>query len=128
MADDQIRLHATVERSRDEVLFWRPASSVSWNTQRHSHSNGQLLSLQSGLAIVETAVGTWMLPPGRCAWIPPGCYHSMRSCGDIDGWSIYLSAVFLRSSARAAGYPFAFISPDRSRIAHLKVEAKSAYD
>ena len=94
MADDPIRLHATVERSSDEVLFWRPASSVSWNTQRHSHSKGQLLALESGLAIVETAVGTWMLPPGRCAWIPPGCYHSMRSCGEIDGWSIYLSAVF----------------------------------
>ena len=73
MADDQIRLHATVERSRDEVLFWRPASPVSWNTQRHSHPKGQLLSLQFGLAIVETTAGTWMLPPGRCAWVPPGC-------------------------------------------------------
>ena len=92
MAEDQIRLHAAVERSRDEVLFWRPASSVSWNTQRHSHPKGQLLSLQSGLAILETTAGVWTLPPGRCAWVPPGCHHSLRSCGTIGGWSIYLAA------------------------------------
>lgn len=92
MAEDEIRLHAMVERSRDEVLFWRPASPVSWSTEEHSHSKGQLFSLQSGLAILETAAGVWMLPPGRCCWIPPGCRHSMRSCGNIGGWSIYLAA------------------------------------
>jgi hypothetical protein len=92
MADDQIRLHATVERSGEEVLYWRPTSPVSWNTKEHSHSKGQLFSLQSGLAVLETTAGIWMLPPGRCAWIPPGCHHSMRSCGNIIGWSIYLAA------------------------------------
>lgn len=92
MAEDKIRLHATVERSRNEVIFWRPVSPVSWNTEEHSHSKGQLFSLQSGLAVLETAAGIWMLPPGRCAWIPPGRRHSLRSCGHIGGWSIYLAA------------------------------------
>ena len=91
MAEDEIRLHKMVERSTDDVLFWRPTSSVSWSTEKHSHSKGQLLSLQSGLAILETTAGVWMLPPGRCGWIPPGCRHSMRSCGSIDGWSMYLA-------------------------------------
>jgi AraC-like DNA-binding protein len=84
--------HATVERSRDEVLFWRPEVPVAWMTGEHSHSKGQLLSLQSGLAILETTAGTWMLPPGRCAWIPPDHRHCLRSCGNIGGWSIYLVA------------------------------------
>jgi AraC-like DNA-binding protein len=92
LAEEKIRLHKTVERSADEVLFWRPTAPVSWNTEEHSHSKGQLLSLQSGLAILETTAGVWMLPPGRCGWIPPGCRHSMRSCGRIDGWSMYLAA------------------------------------
>jgi AraC-like DNA-binding protein len=92
MAEYDIRLHKLVERSTDEVLFWRPTSPVSWSTQEHSHSKGQLLSLQSGLAVMETTAGVWMLPPGRCCWIPPGCRHSMRSCGRIDGWSVYLVA------------------------------------
>lgn len=34
-----------------------------------------------------------MLPPGRCGWIPPDCRHSLRSCGRIGGWSIYLPAL-----------------------------------
>jgi AraC-like DNA-binding protein len=97
MTKDEIRLHRMVERSGDEVLFWRPASPVSWSTEEHSHSKGQLLSLQSGLAIFETTAGVWMLPPGRCCWIPPGCRHSMRSCGTIDGWSIYLAAPLCNS-------------------------------
>lgn len=97
MADEKIRLHKAVERSTDEVLFWRPTSPVSWNTEKHSHSKGQLLSLLSGLAVVETTAGVWMLPPGRCCWIPPGCRHSMRSCGSIDGWSTYLAAPLCNS-------------------------------
>jgi len=92
MAQDKSSLHKMVERSPDEVLFWRPTSQVSWNTEKHSHSKGQLLSLQSGMAILETTAGVWMLPPGRCGWIPPGYRHSMRSCGRINGWSIYLVA------------------------------------
>jgi AraC-like DNA-binding protein len=97
MAEEKIRLHKMVERSTDEVLFWRPTSSVSWSTEEHSHSKGQLLSLQSGLAILETTAGVWMLPPSRCCWIPPACHHSMRSCGKIDGWSIYLTAPLCNS-------------------------------
>jgi AraC-like DNA-binding protein len=94
---ETIRLHKGVERSTDEALFWRPTSSVSWNTEEHFHSKGQLLSLQSGLAILETTAGVWMLPPSRCCWIPPGCRHCMRSCGRIDGWSIYLAAPLCNS-------------------------------
>jgi AraC-like DNA-binding protein/mannose-6-phosphate isomerase-like protein (cupin superfamily) len=97
MTEDQIRLHAEKERSRDEVLFWRPASPVLWNTEEHSHSKGQLFSLQSGLGILKTTAGIWMLPPGRCAWIPPGRRHSMRSGGHITGWAIYLAAPLCNS-------------------------------
>ena len=97
MAEDKIRLHKMVERSTDEVVFWRPAAPVSWNTEEHSHPKGQLLSLQSGLAILQTTAGVWMLPPGRCCWLPPGCRHSMRSSGSIDGWSIYLAATLCNS-------------------------------
>jgi len=67
MAEEQIRLHKMVDRSRDEVLFWRPTSPVSWSTEEHSHSKGQLMSLQSGLAILETTAGVWMLPPAGAA-------------------------------------------------------------
>jgi AraC-like DNA-binding protein len=85
-------LHTEVEKSKEEVMFWNFDSPGVWNTEQHSHTKGQLFSLQSGLTIIETVMGNWMLPPHRCCWIPPSHRHSMRSCGDIAGWSIYLTS------------------------------------
>lgn len=60
--------------------------------ERHTHAEGQLFSLTSGLCIVETGAGSWLFPPRRCGWIPAGQPHSVRSQGQISGWSLYLAA------------------------------------
>jgi AraC-like DNA-binding protein len=56
----------------------------------HMHAEGQLFSLKSGLGIVETLGGSWLFPPQRCGWIPPGHLHSVRSRGQVSGWSLFL--------------------------------------
>ncbi|GGH01229.1 hypothetical protein GCM10011586_16050 [Silvibacterium dinghuense] len=60
--------------------------------QMHAHAQGQLFSLESGLCSIETAAGSWLFPPRRCGWIPAGHLHSMRSGGEVSGWSLYLAA------------------------------------
>jgi len=59
-------------------------------TRVASHPEAQLCGLDRGLAILETEAGAWMCPPGRCAWIPSGMVHSLRSCGQISGWTVRL--------------------------------------
>lgn len=38
----------------------------------HSHVRGQLFCVESGLVHVRTSHGSWLLPPQRAGWIPPG--------------------------------------------------------
>ena len=74
-----------------DAFIWRIDSPLPRVTDSHVHAKGQLFSLESGLAVVESTVGRWMLLPHSCGWIPPAHAHSLRSCGGITGWSIYLA-------------------------------------
>lgn len=54
----------------------------------HSHLRGQLLCIQSGVVQIKTASGTWVLPPHRAGWIPPGAQHSILFCSAVSGYSV----------------------------------------
>ncbi|WP_417607432.1 AraC family transcriptional regulator [Oceanimonas baumannii] len=56
----------------------------------HHHLRGQLLCIQSGLAQIKTRAGTWILPPYRAGWIPPGALHSVLFCSTVSGYSVLL--------------------------------------
>lgn len=47
----------------------------------HKHRRGQLLYATSGVMLVGTGSGTWLVPPEQAVWIPPWTLHSMRSTG-----------------------------------------------
>ena len=91
MANVKSTSHTEIEDPKRDVFVWRIDAPMERNTEVHAHAKGQLLALESGLAIVETAAGSWVFPPQRCGWIPPECSHGLRSCGNITGWSIYLT-------------------------------------
>jgi AraC-like DNA-binding protein len=74
------------------VAAWALPKAAIRQTDAHSHDEAQLCGLDAGLAILETKAGSWLCPPGRCAWIPPGMAHSLRSCGKISGWMLHLKA------------------------------------
>lgn len=75
------------------VAAWELPRAKMRQMHAHSHAGAQLCGLDAGLAIVETAAGSWLCPPGRCVWIPPGRMHSLRSCGKISGWMLHMDAV-----------------------------------
>ncbi|WP_377102369.1 AraC family transcriptional regulator [Rugamonas violacea] len=57
----------------------------------HSHLRGQLFCVESGLLHVRTHHGSWLLPPHRAGWIPPGLEHQVSVSGAMSGWSILLA-------------------------------------
>lgn len=56
----------------------------------HQHFRGQLLCIQAGLVQIKTEAGTWVLPPYRAGWIPPGAQHSVLFCSTVVGHSVLL--------------------------------------
>ncbi|MFZ6874200.1 AraC family transcriptional regulator [Undibacterium sp. Di27W] len=57
----------------------------------HSHVRGQVFCVESGLVHVRTRHGSWLLPPHRAGWIPPGQAHHVSVSGAISGWSVLLT-------------------------------------
>lgn len=49
----------------------------------HHHRRGQLLSAASGLIVLTTATGNWVMPPQRGMWIPPATVHDVRMVGEV---------------------------------------------
>jgi AraC-like DNA-binding protein len=56
----------------------------------HHHRRGQLLYGASGAIIVNTAQGTWVMPPQRGMWIPGGTVHHVRMLGPVSLRSLYV--------------------------------------
>jgi AraC-like DNA-binding protein len=56
----------------------------------HRHLRGQLIFGASGMLVMTTPDGTWVMPPQRGMWIPPGVLHDVRMVGTVSLQSILL--------------------------------------
>lgn len=71
--------------SNDRLQFG--TREVDW----HSHLRGQIFCVDSGLMHVRTRHGSWILPPHRAGWIPPGEMHSATISGVMSGWFVLVA-------------------------------------
>jgi AraC-like DNA-binding protein len=63
----------------------------------HRHRRGQLISGATGVVVLATPHGTWVMPPQRGMWIPPGTVHDVRMLGAVSVQSLYLAPDLARS-------------------------------
>jgi len=56
----------------------------------HHHRRGQLISGASGVIVLSTSEGNWVMPPQRGMWIPPATEHHVRMVGEVTMQSLYL--------------------------------------
>lgn len=63
----------------------------AYHVPDHSHSRGQLLYAPTGVVLVQTQLGRWMVPPDHAMWIPAGVRHSVDMLGAIRMRSIYVA-------------------------------------
>lgn len=66
----------------------------------HLHRRGQLMSSLSGVIVLATPEGTWVMPPGRGLWIPPNTVHDMRAVGAVTMQSLYFEPDAARGMPR----------------------------
>ncbi|MEV6672156.1 helix-turn-helix transcriptional regulator [Streptomyces sp. NPDC051162] len=50
----------------------------------HRHTDGQLLYPSAGVLATTTERGTWVAPPNRVVWTPPGFEHYHRAYGRTE--------------------------------------------
>ncbi|RAO75153.1 AraC family transcriptional regulator [Dyella jiangningensis] len=67
----------------------------------HSHRRGQLLYASTGVLTAITGEGSWVVPPRRALWIPPGVSHEVHMGGPVSTRSVYVTP----EAALAAGLP-----------------------
>lgn len=68
-------------------------------TGRHRHPHCQLIHAVSGVMVVGTAAGQWIVPPTRGLWMPAGLEHWIRMVGEVR-----MRTAFIRPDA-APGLP-----------------------
>ncbi len=49
----------------------------------HRHARAQLIHALSGVVTVNTALGTWVVPPGRGVWLPARVEHDLKLAGQV---------------------------------------------
>lgn len=86
-----------IERAGDPVLALRRAYSAGHRVPLHSHGRTQIWCARSGVVVVSTAGGRWMIPPGHGLIIPAGVEHSAEAISPVEMHSIYVEAKALRA-------------------------------
>ena len=59
---------------------------------RHHHSRAQLLFATSGVMVVTTEDGTYVVPPQRALWLPAGVAHEVLCRSPVSLRTLYVTA------------------------------------
>jgi AraC-like DNA-binding protein len=97
--NDREQLYTLIERidGPSVIAYWNEgeaAGEYDEGTREygwHSHARGQFFCVESGLVHVRTAKGSWLLPPHRAGWMPPGEQHMVSISGPMSGWGVFIT-------------------------------------
>jgi AraC-like DNA-binding protein/quercetin dioxygenase-like cupin family protein len=79
-----------IETTDDPVLTLSIDYPDGHRVALHQHSRSQLLYAFSGVVMVSTDSGRWMVPPEHAVWLPAGVEHSVEMLGDVEMRSVYV--------------------------------------
>lgn len=69
----------------------------------HHHRWGQLVFSLTGAVRVSTEVSTYIVPPSRAVWIPPGVVHAVTAIERCDLRTLYVGTGLLTGDAWRCG-------------------------
>ncbi|WP_028534998.1 AraC family transcriptional regulator [Paludibacterium yongneupense] len=79
------------EQDRGEApVVARSYDHLPGEAERHRHPTAQLLYAVSGVMVVTTEQGRWIVPPTRGLWLPIGTWHRVRMVGRVRMRTIYV--------------------------------------
>ncbi|WP_144108141.1 AraC family transcriptional regulator [Paraburkholderia sp. BCC1886] len=57
----------------------------------HVHTSGQLIYAISGVMLVRSDAGSWVVPTGRAVWVPGGVRHEIEMASDTQMRTVYVA-------------------------------------
>lgn len=79
-----------IETAKAKVVALSADCPAGHSVEPHRHSRSQLLYALSGVVMVSTGSGHWMVPPEHAIWLPAGVEHAVDMLGDVQLRSIYV--------------------------------------
>ncbi|MCW2406082.1 AraC-like DNA-binding protein/quercetin dioxygenase-like cupin family protein [Sphingobium sp. B1D7B] len=62
------------------------------STGEHAHARAQLLYAISGVMVVRSVTGHWVVPPTRAVWLQPNVVHEVRMCGPVQMRTVFVAS------------------------------------
>ncbi len=80
-----------LERANGPIVALPSEYPDGYRVPEHGHNRSQLLHALTGVVLVRTQYGRWMVPPGHAMWIPAGVRHEVDMLGNVSMRSIYVA-------------------------------------
>jgi AraC-like DNA-binding protein len=80
-----------LERANGAIVALPSEYPDGYRVPEHRHSRSQLLHALTGVVLVRTQYGRWMVPPDHAMWIPAGVSHAVDILGRVSMRSIYVA-------------------------------------
>ncbi|MGO4716546.1 AraC family transcriptional regulator [Bradyrhizobium sp. 2TAF24] len=78
-----VRKHLAYHATERPIAAMEVDYRHGMTTGRHAHPRAQLLYAIAGVMIVQSELGTWVVPPNRAVWLAAGAEHEVRMCGEV---------------------------------------------
>lgn len=111
---------------RTQAVGYADGTQLHW----HAHDWHQLVYASSGVLLLETETGAWIVPPARAVWVPANVTHRLTARGKVQFRTVYVAR-----RLRAASHPLGVVDVSpllRELILHIvhrgTLEAASAAD
>jgi hypothetical protein len=80
-------------RRQREPVYTIPSQYPSgYHVAPHQHSRAQFVYARTGVVMVSSRQGRWMVPPEHALWIPAKLDHSVDMLGEVTMLSAYISS------------------------------------
>lgn len=96
MRDDPTRKHLDFHDTHRAMAAMEVNYPDGASTGWHSHPRGQLLYAITGVMIVWSAEGAWIVPPNRALWLTAGLEHEVKMSGEVKIRTVFIDATTVR--------------------------------
>ncbi|MDM9618755.1 helix-turn-helix transcriptional regulator [Rhizobium sp. S96] len=83
---------AAIEAASEPVYAIPSDYPSGYHVKPHSHSRAQFVYARTGVVMVSSRQGRWMVPPEHALWIPAGLEHTVDMLGDVTMLSAYVAS------------------------------------